>query len=49
MLVGGKYEFKELAIALNVLWLMLCVFLYWHGTPKSVTLWSSAILWALRQ
>ena len=39
---------KNLAIALNVLLLMLCAgFFIGHGTPKSVILWSSAILWAL--
>ena len=39
---------KNLAIALNVLLLMLCTgFFMGHGTPKSVILWSSAILWAL--
>ena len=37
---------KNLAIALNVLLLMLCAgFFIGHGTPKSVILWSSAILW----
>ena len=39
---------KNLAIALNVLLLMLCAgFFIGHGTPKSVILWSSAILWSL--
>ena len=39
---------KNLAIALNVLLLMLCAgFFMGHGTPESVILWSSAILWAL--
>ena len=39
---------KNLAIALNVLLLMLCAgFFMRHGTPKSVILWISAILWAL--
>ena len=39
---------KNLAIALNVLLLMLCTgFFIGHGTPKSVILWSSAMLWAL--
>jgi hypothetical protein len=39
---------KNLALALNILLLMLCAgFFIGHGTPKSLTLWSSAILWAL--
>ena len=37
---------KTIAIGLNVLLLMLCVgFFIGHGLPKSLMLWSSAILW----
>jgi len=37
---------KTIATGLNLLLLMLCVgFFIGHGLPKSVTLWSSAILW----
>ena len=39
---------KTIAIGLNVLLLMLCArFFIGHGLPKSLMLWSSAILWAV--
>ena len=39
---------KTIAIGLNVLLLMLCAgFFIGHGLPKSLLLWSSAILWAV--
>ena len=37
---------KNTAIGLNVLLMLLCVgFFAGHGLPKSLMLWSSAILW----
>ena len=37
---------KTIAIGLNLLLLLLCVgFFIGHGLPKSLMLWSSAILW----
>jgi hypothetical protein len=37
---------KTITIGLNILLLMLCVgFFIGHGLPKSLMLWSSAILW----
>ena len=37
---------KNIAIGLNVLLMLLCVgFFIGHGLPKSLMLWSSAILW----
>ena len=37
---------KNTAIGLNVLLILLCVgFFAGHGLPKSLILWSSAILW----
>ena len=37
---------KNTAIGLNVLLILLCVgFFAGHGLPKSLMLWSSAILW----
>jgi len=37
---------KNIAIGLNVLLMLLCVgFFVGHGLPKSLMLWSSAILW----
>ena len=39
-------RFKTIAVGLNLLLLMLCVgFFIGHGLPKSLMLWSSAILW----
>jgi hypothetical protein len=41
-----KMRLKTIAIGLNLLLLMLCVgFFTGHGLPKSLMLWSSAILW----
>jgi hypothetical protein len=41
-----KMRFKTIAVGLNLLLLMLCVsFFIGHGLPKSLMLWSSAILW----
>ena len=37
---------KTIAVGLNLLLLMLCVgYISGHGLPKSLMLWSSAILW----
>jgi hypothetical protein len=37
---------KNIAIGLNVLLILLCVgFFAGYGLPKSLMLWSSAILW----
>ena len=37
---------KTITAGLNLLLLMLCVgFFIGHGLPKSLMLWSSAILW----
>ena len=37
---------KNIAVGLNVLLMLLCVgFFIGHGLPKSLMLWSSAILW----
>ena len=37
---------KTIAIVMNLLLLILCVgFFIGHGLPKSLMLWSSAILW----
>jgi len=37
---------KTIAIGLNILLLILCLgFFIGHGLPKSLMLWSSAILW----
>ena len=37
---------KTIAIGLNILLLILCLgFFIGHGLPKSLMLWSSAIIW----
>ena len=39
-------KLRNTVIGLNILLLMLCVgFFVGHGLPKSLMLWSSAILW----
>ena len=39
-------KLRNTVIGLNILLLMLCVgFFEGHGLPKSLILWSSAILW----
>mgnify|MGYP001430748132 FL=1 len=39
-------KLRNTVIGLNILLLMLCVgFFVGHGLPKSLMLWSSAMLW----
>ena len=46
VLMETGMSLKNIAIGLNVLLMLLCVgFFAGHGLPKSLMLWSSAILW----
>ena len=46
LLMETGMSLKNIAIGLNVLLMLLCVgFFAGHGLPKSLMLWSSAILW----
>ena len=46
LLMETGMNLKNITIGLNVLLMLLCVgFFAGHGLPKSLMLWSSAILW----
>ena len=46
MQISYKKNLKILAIILNILLIFLCVgYFVGHGMPKSLMLWTSALLW----